>query len=144
MKTKFPIKEGTLEFMEDYIEIKDKWKSTRITLYLLYMTGVLYPLEMVFHGKNHDQFLLGVVFLSLWFILILLNIFFKKKRTFKGQLPIDQIKLVVLERYNYDKLSAKFIMKNNIIRLVDLDFNRFWKADLKEALAARGIAVESV
>jgi hypothetical protein len=63
MKSKFPIKEGTLEFFEDYIEIGDKWKSARFQYKIVPYLLIAYPLEIVFIQKVHDE---------IWWILMVL------------------------------------------------------------------------
>lgn len=82
--------------------------------------------------------------LAIFAIIKIYRFFNPQKRIFKNQLPIDQIDEVILERYSYDRLSAKFHLKNRTYRLVDLDFDRFWKADFEQALISNGIAVESI
>ena len=145
MKSQFPIKEGTLEFFEDYIEIRDKWKSARFQYNIVPYLLVAYPLEIVFIQKVHDEiWWILMVLLIIYAIAIIYRFLNPKKRIFKNQLPIDQIDEVILEKYSYDKLSAKFYLKNSTYRLVDLDFDRFWKADFEETLMSNGIAVESI
>jgi len=142
MKNLFPIKEGSLEFIEDYIEIRDKWKSQRFFYYTLPIVSIPYPLMFVLRPPHDNRWWLMLVLLIVGSLLLLYMFLSPKKRIFKGQLPLNQIALVVLERYNYDKLSAKFILQDGKRRLVDLDFDRFWMADLKEVLEAKGIDVE--
>lgn len=145
MKSKFPIKEGSLEFFEDFIEIRDKWKSARFMYKTQSYLFVAYPLTIVIFQKLHDTlWWILLVLLVLFSIIQIYKIFNPKKRIFKNQLPFDQIEEVILERYSYDKLSAKFHLRNKTWRLVDLDFDRFWKADFEQALVSKGIAVESV
>jgi hypothetical protein len=145
MKAQFPIKEGKLEFFEDYIEIRDKWIFARFSYKFLPYIMVVYPFEIVFFQKVHDGiWWLFMMMLILYAITLIYRSLNPKKRIFKNQLPIDQIDEVILERYSYDRLSAKFCLKNRTYRLVDLDFDRFWKADLEEALVTKGIAVESI
>jgi len=75
---------------------------------------------------------------------LIFKFFNPKRRIFKSQLQIDQIDEVILEKYSYDRLLAKFILKNKERRFVDLDFDRFWQADFEQALEARGIVTERV
>lgn len=145
MKSLFPIKEGSLEFFEDRIEIRDKWKSARFMYKSQPYIFVGYPLTIVLFQKLHDGwwwFLMMLVIL--YAIIMIYRIFNPKKRIFKNQLPIDQIDEVILEKYSYDRLSAKFYLKNRTYRLVDLDFDRFWKADFEQVLGSNGIAVENI
>ncbi len=145
MKTKFPIKEGSLEFIEDRIEIGDKWKSARFQYNTLPVISLLYPLALVSYRKLHDDmWWIGLVLLITGTLVLLFKFFYPKRRIFKSQLQINQIDKIILEKYSYDKLSAKFILKNKERRLVDLDFDRFWQADFEEALEARGIVTERV
>jgi hypothetical protein len=139
MKTIFPIKEGTLEFFDDHIEIRDKWKSAQLISYIFPISSTLYPLALVFRPKHDDLWTFGVVLLVMWTLLLSFKLFNPKKTIYLSQLQIDQIDSIILERYSYDKLSAKFILKNRKRRLVNLDFDRFWRADFEEALAARNI-----
>jgi hypothetical protein len=145
VKSQFPIKEGTLEFFEDYIEIRDNWKSARFQYNIVPYLLVAYPLEIVFIQKVHDEiWWILMMLLIIYAIAIIYRFLNPKKRIFKNQLRIDQIDEVILEKYSYDKLSAKFYLKNKTYRLVDLDFDRFWKADFEQALISNGIAVESI
>ena len=145
MKSLFPIKEGSLEFFEDHIEIRDKWKSARFVYKYQPYLLVAYPLTIVLFQKVHDgMWWLLLMLLILFAIIKIYRILSRKKRIFQNQLPIDQIDEVILEKYSYNKLSAKFYLKNRTYRLVDLDFDRFWKADFEEALISNGIAVESI
>jgi hypothetical protein len=145
LKSQFPIKEGTLEFFEDYIEIRDKWKSARFAYKYQPYLLIAYPLTIVLFQKVHDEiWWLLTMLLAIFAIIKIYRFFNAKKRIFKNQLPIDQIAEVILERYSYDRLSAKFHLKNRTYRLVDLDFDRFWKADFEQALISNGIAVESI
>ena len=145
MKSQFPIKEGSLEFFVDHIEIRDKWKSARFQYNIVPYLLVAYPLEIVFIQKVHDEiWWILMVLLIIYAIAIIYRFLNPQKRIFKNQLPIDQINEVILERYSYDRLSAKFCLKNRTYRLVDLDFDRFWKADFEQTLISNGIAVESI
>ena len=142
-KSQFPIKEGSLEIFGDQIEINDKWKSARFRYYALPISSILYPLALVFRRQHDHMWWFGLIMLIVWTILLLFTINNPKRRLHKGQLQINQIDKVILEKYSYDKLSAKFILKNKRRRFVDLDFDRFWKADFEQALEAKGVAVES-
>ena len=145
LKSQFPIKEGSLEFFVDHIEIRDKWKTARFQYNIVPYLLVAYPLEIVFVQKVHDEiWWILMVLLIIYSIAIIYRFLNPKKRIFKNQLPIDQIDKVILEKYSYNKLSAKIYLKNRTYRLVDLDFDRFWKADFEQVLISKGIAVESI
>ena len=77
-------------------------------------------------------------------IVLLYRLLNRKKRIFDNQLQIYQVDSVILEKYSYDRLEARFILRNGNYRMVNLDFDRFWQADLKESLEAKNISVKSV
>jgi len=143
MKTKFPIKEGTLEFIENCIEIRDKWKSARFHYHFLPMISLLYPLLLVVHRKiSDDIWWIGLVILIIGTLVIPFRFLNPKRRVFDSQLQLDQIDKVVMESYSYDRLSAVFYLKNGTRRLVNLDFDRFWRADFEQSLAERNVESE--
>lgn len=140
MKTKFPIKEGTLEFFEDHIEIKDKWKFARLQYYYLVFISLFASISLLVQRKEAEEIRwIWLVLLIIITIVLLFRIFNPKKRIFDIQLQIDQIDKVVMESYSYDRLSAVFYLKNGTRRLVDLDFDRFWRADFEQSLAETNI-----
>ena len=143
MKTIFPIKEGTLELFEDRIEIRDKWKSARFSYKIRYFS-MLYPLVLVLRPQHDEMWRIGIGLLSLMTIVLLYRLLNRKKRIFDNQLQIYQVDSVILEKYSYDRLEAKFILRNGNYRMVNLDFDRFWQADLTESLEAKNISVKSV
>ena len=145
MKSQFPIKEGNLEIIENRIEIRDQWKSARF----LYLFGPLltipYPLVLVLtHTWQDGLWWLGLALLGIEAIVTLFVFGGRKRRIFDSQIELDKIDKVILEKSFYDKLSAKFIFKNKRRRFVQLDFDRFWKADFEQALEAKGVIVESI
>jgi hypothetical protein len=145
MKSQFLIKEGKLEILEDRIEIGDKWKSARFQYNTLPVISLLYPLALVSYRKLHDDmWWIGLVLLIIGTLVLLFRLFYPKRRIFESQLQINQIDKVIFEKYSYDKLSAKFILKNKERRFVDLDFDKFWQADFEQALEAKGIVTERV
>src|SRR5665647_48229 len=110
MKSQFPIKEGRLEIFEDRIEIGDKWKSAKFQYYYLPIISLLYPLALVGYRKlRDDMWWIWLVLLIIGTLVLLFRFFNPKRRIFESQLQIDQIDKVILEKYSYDKLSAKFI-----------------------------------
>ena len=143
MKAVFPIKEGTLELFEDRIEIRDKWKSARFSYNFRYFS-MLYPLILVLRPQHDEMWWIGIGLLSLMTIVLLYRLLNRKKRIFDNQLQIYQVDSVILEKYSYDRLEARFILRNGNYRMVNLDFDRFWQADLKESLEAKNISVKSV
>ncbi len=143
MKTNFPIEEGSLEFFEDRIEIRDKWKSARFSYKIRYFS-MLYPLILVLRPQHDEMWWIGIGLLSLMTIVLLYRILNRKKEIFDSFLLINQIEKVVLEKYSYDRLEAIFILRNGNYRMVNLDVDRFWQADLTESLEAKNISVQSV
>lgn len=145
MKSQFPIKEGNLEIFEDRIEIRDKWKSARFLYLSLPLLAVPYPLALVVtHNWKDGRWWFGLVLLGIEAIVTLFVFWGRKRRIFGSQLELDKIDKVILEKSFYDKLSAKFILKNKRRRFVQLDFDRFWKADFEQALEEKGVKVESI
>ena len=145
MKSQFPIKEGNLEIFEDRIEIRDKWKSVRFLYLSLPLLAVPYPLALVVtHNWKDGLWWFGLVLLGIEAIVTLFVFGGRKRRIFDSQIELDKIDKVILEKSFYDKLSAKFILKNKRMRFVQLDFDRFWKADFEQALEAKGVIVESI
>ena len=143
MKTIFPIKEGTLELFEDRIEIRDKWKSARFSYKFRYFS-MLYPFVLVLRPQHDEQWWIGIGLLTLMTIVLVFRLLNPKKRIFDSYLLINQIEKVVLEKYSYDRLEAIFILRNGNYRMVNLDVDRFWQADLTESLEAKNISVQSV
>ena len=143
MKTNFPIEEGSLEFFEDRIEIRDKWKSARFSYKIRYF-WMLYPLVLVLRPQHDEQWWIGIGLLTFMTIVLVFRLLNPKKRIFDSFLLINQIEKVVLEKYSYDRLEAKFILRNGNFRMVNLHFDRFWQADLTESLEAKNISVKSV
>jgi hypothetical protein len=142
MKTQFPIKEGTLEFFEDYIEIRDKWKFAKFYYRFFPIATMAYPVALVFTRKINDgQWWFGVVLTSIMIIGILYFLISGKRRIFHPLLQIDQIQKVEIEKYSHDNRWVKIYLKNRSRRLVEIDFDRFWQADLKEAFESNRISV---
>ena len=145
MKTNFPIKAGSLELFEDRIEIRDKWKSARFSYQVQPYILSFYPLALVVDRHRPDEmWWIGIILLSLNAIVLAYRFLSPGKRIFNHQLQINQIEKVVLEKYSYDQLDAKFILRNRNFRMVNLHFDRFWQADLTESLEARNISVETI
>ena len=105
---------------------------------------MLYPLILVLRPQHDEMWWIGIGLLSLMTIVLLYRILNRKKEIFDSFLLINQIEKVVLEKYSYDRLEAIFILRNGNYRMVNLDFDRFWQADLKESLEAKNISVKSV
>jgi hypothetical protein len=142
MKTQFPIKEGSLNFLGDQIKINDKWKFAKFYHRFFPIAGMAYPVALVFTRKINDGlWWFGVVLTTIMLLGILYFLFSGKRRIFDPLLQIDQIQKVEIERYSHDNRWVKIYLKNRSRRLVEINFDRFWQADLKEAFESNGISV---